>query len=108
MVASSRSRYSSPNRTTPASTRTVCSANAGTGSVEYSIRANGPPGVWDVSSNGTGMTDGTARRPAEASGRHEGGGLWLGLRVRALPVDASELTPEWLSGVLGAQVVDVK
>ena len=27
--------------------------------------------------------------------------------MRALPVDASDLTPEWLSGVLGAEVVDV-
>jgi len=36
-----------------------------------------------------------------------GGDLWLCLPVRTLPVDLSELTPEWLSGVLGLEVVDV-
>src|SRR5712691_322421 len=35
------------------------------------------------------------------------GGLCLSLRVRALPADASDLTPAWLSGVLGIEVVDV-
>lgn len=36
-----------------------------------------------------------------------GGGLWLCLPVRALPVQASDLTPAWLTGVLGVQVLDV-
>jgi aminoglycoside phosphotransferase (APT) family kinase protein len=44
---------------------------------------------------------------AGASRRRVGGGLWLCLLVRALPVQASDLTPAWLSGVLGAEVVDV-
>jgi hypothetical protein len=34
--------------------------------------------------------------------------LWLSLPVRTLPVQVSELTPEWLSEVLGLDVVDVK
>ena len=34
-------------------------------------------------------------------------GLWLCLPVRALPVQVSELTPAWLSGVLDLDVVDV-
>ena len=36
-----------------------------------------------------------------------GGRLWLCLPVRALPVQASDLTPAWLTGVLGVQVLDV-
>jgi hypothetical protein len=39
--------------------------------------------------------------------RRVGGGLWLCLLVRALPVQASDLTPAWLTGVLGVQVLDV-
>ena len=35
------------------------------------------------------------------------GGLCLCLPVSALPVDVSDLTPAWLSGVLGVEVVDV-
>jgi len=35
------------------------------------------------------------------------GGLCLCLAVRTLPIDSSELTPAWLSGVLDAEVVDV-
>ena len=42
-----------------------------------------------------------------ASKRRVGGGLWLCLPVRALPAQASELTPAWLSGVLGVEVIDV-
>lgn len=44
-----------------------------------------------------------SRRPL---GRRPGGGLCLCLDVRALPVDASDLTPAWLSEVLGTEVVD--
>ena len=33
--------------------------------------------------------------------------LWLCLPVRTLPVQLSDLTPEWLSGVLGLDVTDV-
>jgi len=40
--------------------------------------------------------------------RRGGGGLCLCLAVPALPLDATDLTPAWLSGVLGAQVADVK
>jgi hypothetical protein len=35
------------------------------------------------------------------------GDLWLCLPVRTLPVQLSDLTPAWLSGVLGLDVVDV-
>lgn len=44
---------------------------------------------------------------AAPSRRRLGGGVWLCLPVRALPVQASDLTPAWLSGVLGVQVLDV-
>jgi hypothetical protein len=44
---------------------------------------------------------------AAALGRREGGGLWLRLPVSALPVQVSDLTPAWLSEVLGVEVVDV-
>jgi hypothetical protein len=35
-------------------------------------------------------------------------GLWLPMSVHELPQLASDLTPAWLSGVLGVEVVDVK
>jgi Ecdysteroid kinase-like family len=36
-----------------------------------------------------------------------GGGLWLCLPMAELPVQTSDLTPAWLTGVLGIQVEDV-
>ena len=33
--------------------------------------------------------------------------MWLCLTVRTLPIQVSDLSPAWLSGVLGLEVVDV-
>ena len=46
--------------------------------------------------------------PSPDAGRRSGAGVCLGLRVCALPVDVKDLTPAWLSGVLGTEVVDVE
>ena len=43
----------------------------------------------------------------EARSRRRASVLWLCLTVRTLPIQVSDLTPAWLSGVLGLEVVDV-